>query len=119
MTVLVVDDEEVVARPIAALLERWDVSAGYAVDVRSVMARANRATPRSVILEERLGYDTGMDLPGWFQSRMPEAQIVVMTGHGDIGIVVKAMRPGAQDFRPNRPTLPSSRPIRCCMVRRG
>ncbi len=96
--ILVVDDEEVLARSIVAFLERRGFSAAYAVDARSAMAMTERAGPRLVILDVRLGRDNGLDLLGWFQTKAPEAQIVVMTGHGEIGIAVDAMKRGARDF---------------------
>lgn len=96
--ILVVDDEEVLARSIVSYLERRGFSAGYAVDTRSAMALAEREHPRLVLLDVRLGRDNGLDLLGWFQSSAPETQVVVMTGHGEIGIAVEAMKRGARDF---------------------
>jgi DNA-binding NtrC family response regulator len=96
--ILVVDDEEVLARSIVTYLERRGFSAGYAVDTKSAMTMAGRDQPRLVILDVRLGRDNGLDLLGWFQAYAPEAQIVVMTGHGEIGIAVEAMKRGARDF---------------------
>lgn len=96
--ILVVDDEVVLARSIVSFMERRGFSASYAVDARSAMAAAPREKPRLVILDVRLGYDNGLDLLGWFQASSPETQIVVMTGHGDIGIAVDAMKRGARDF---------------------
>lgn len=96
--ILVVDDEEVLARSIVSFMERRGFSAGYAVDARSAKAMAERDTPRLVLLDVRLGRDNGLDLLGWFQAKAPETQIVVMTGHGEIGIAVDAMKRGARDF---------------------
>ncbi len=96
--ILVVDDEEVLARSIVSFMERRGFSAGYAVDSRSAKAMAERNHPRLVLLDVRLGRDNGLDLLGWFQSQAPETQIVVMTGHGEIGIAVDAMKRGARDF---------------------
>jgi DNA-binding NtrC family response regulator len=96
--ILVVDDEEVLARSIVAFLERRGFSAAYAVDAQSALAMADRARPRLVILDVRLGRDNGLDLLGWFHTNAPETQIVVMTGHGEIGIAVEAMKRGARDF---------------------
>ena len=62
------------------------------------MHMAGRNQPRLVILDVRLGRDNGLDLLGWFQAQAPEAQIVVMTGHGEISIAVEAMKRGARDF---------------------
>lgn len=96
--ILVVDDEEVLARSIVSFMERRGFSASYAVDAKSAMVMAERHRPRLVILDVRLGRDNGLDLLGWFQSAAPETQIVVMTGHGEIGIAVDAMKRGARDF---------------------
>jgi DNA-binding NtrC family response regulator len=105
--ILVVDDEEVLARSIVSFMERRGFSAGYAVDTRGAKAMAERDTPRLVLLDVRLGRDNGLDLLGWFQSRAPETQIVVMTGHGEIGIAVDAMKRGARDFLTKPATLAS------------
>lgn len=96
--ILVVDDEEVLARSIVSFMERRGFSAGYAVDSRSAKVMVERDHPRLVLLDVRLGRDNGLDLLGWFQSQAPETQIVVMTGHGEIGIAVDAMKRGARDF---------------------
>ncbi len=96
--ILVIDDEVVLARSIVSFMERRGFSASYAVDSRSAMAMAQRDRPRLVILDVRLGRDNGLDLLGWFKTEAPETQIVVMTGHGEIGIAVDAMKRGARDF---------------------
>lgn len=96
--ILVVDDEVVLARSIVSFLERRGFSAAFAVDASSARAMADRAPPRLVILDVRLGRDNGLDLLDWFQAKLPEAQVVVMTGHGEIGLAVDAMKRGARDF---------------------
>ncbi|MFM7444952.1 MAG: sigma-54-dependent transcriptional regulator [Tabrizicola sp.] len=96
--ILVVDDEEVLARSIVSFMEHRGFSAGFAVDSRGAKAMAEREKPRLVLLDVRLGRDNGLDLLGWFQTQTPETQIVVMTGHGEIGIAVDAMKRGARDF---------------------
>jgi two-component system, NtrC family, response regulator AtoC len=96
--ILIVDDEEVLARSIVSFMERRGFTASYAVDARSAMRHAERGVPRLVILDVRLGRENGLDLLGWFQSKAPETQIVVMTGHGEVGIAVDAMKRGARDF---------------------
>ncbi len=96
--ILIIDDEEVLARSIAAYMERRGFSASYAVNASLAIAMATRAKPRLVILDVRLGRDSGLDVLDWFQTNTPETQIVVMTGHADIGVAVDAMKRGARDF---------------------
>ncbi len=96
--VLVVEDEDVLARSVVSFLERRGFSAGFAVDAQSALTLFRREAPRLVILDVRLGQDCGLDLLSTLRSANPEAQIVVMTGHGDVGIAVEAMKRGARDF---------------------
>lgn len=96
--VLVVEDEDVLARSIVSFLERRGFSAGFALDARSAVTLFRRDAPRLVILDVRLGQDNGLDLLSTLRAANPEAQVVVMTGHGDVGIAVEAMKRGARDF---------------------
>lgn len=96
--ILVVDDEEVLARSITGYLERRGFVAAYAVDMRGAMALFSRDRPQLVILDVKLGQDSGLDLLGWMLASNPETQVLVMTGHGDIGVAVLAMKRGARDF---------------------
>lgn len=96
--ILVVEDEDVLARSIVSFLERRGFSAGFAVDEQSALAMFKREAPRLVILDVRLGRDNGLDLLVTLRAQNPEVQVVVMTGHGDVGIAVEAMKRGARDF---------------------
>lgn len=96
--VLVIEDEDVLARSIVSFLERRGFTADFAVDARTALALFRRDAPRLAILDVRLGQDNGLDLLSTLRATNPEAQIVVMTGHGDVGIAVEAMKRGARDF---------------------
>jgi DNA-binding NtrC family response regulator len=88
----------VLARSIVSFLERRGFSAAFAVDAQSALVMFKRENPRLVILDVRLGRDNGLDLLVTLRATNPEAQVVVMTGHGDVGIAVEAMKRGARDF---------------------
>ena len=96
--ILIIEDEDVLARSIVGFLERRGFSAGFAIDGQSAVALFRRERPRLVILDVRLGRENGLDLLPTLRGINPEAQIVVMTGHGDVGIAVEAMKRGARDF---------------------
>ena len=96
--ILIVEDEAVLARSILSFLERRGFSASYAVDAASARAVFERDTPRLVILDYKLNEDDGLCLLEWFRSRAPRTQVVMMTGHGDIDVAVRAMKAGARDF---------------------
>lgn len=96
--ILIIEDEEVLARSIVGFLERRGFSAGFAIDSQSALALFRRERPRLVILDVRLGHESGLDLLPVLRGINPEAQIVVMTGHGDVSVAVEAMKRGARDF---------------------
>lgn len=96
--ILIVEDEVVLARSIVSFLERRGFSAGYAVDSASARSIFARDVPRLVILDYKLNEDDGLDLLEWIRTEAPRVQVVMMTGHGDIDLAVRAMKLGARDF---------------------
>ena len=96
--ILIVEDEVVLARSIVSFLERRGFSAGYAVDARSARVMVDRDRPRLVILDYKLNEDDGLDLLDWIRATGAGTQVVMMTGHGDITVAVRAMKAGARDF---------------------
>lgn len=96
--IMIVDDEPVLARSIATYLERRGYTAAFALDIRGAQALMDRQRPRLVILDYRLESENGFDLLHWLRARHPDTQVVMMTGHGDIGTAVQAMKAGARDF---------------------
>lgn len=96
--ILIVEDEVVLARSIVSFLERRGFSASYAVDATSARALFQRDNPRLVILDYKLNADNGLELLDWFRRTDPRAQVVMLTGHGDVDIAVRAMKSGARDF---------------------
>lgn len=96
--ILVIEDEVVLARTIVSFLERRGFSASYAVDAPSACAMIARERPRLVILDYKLDKDDGLDLLDWIRGDDPRTQVVMMTGHGDVDVAVRAMKAGARDF---------------------
>ena len=96
--ILIAEDEVVLARSIVNFLERRGFSASYAVDAASTRAIFERDRPRLVILDYKLNQDDGLSLLKWIREKDPHAQVVMMTGHGDVDVAVRAMKAGARDF---------------------
>lgn len=96
--ILVIEDEIVLARSIVSFLERRGFSARFAVDATSAKAQFEQAAPRLAILDYKLNEDDGVDLLRWIGQLHASTQVVMMTGHGDIDVAVRAMKAGARDF---------------------
>lgn len=95
---LVIDDDEVLGRSIASYLERRGFSCHRAIDARSGLILFQREQPALTIVDYKLGRECGLDVLCRIRQENPEAQVVIMTGHGDIAVAVAAMKNGARDF---------------------
>jgi two-component system response regulator FixJ len=94
----VVDDEDSVRRSLDFLLrtegfavEKWDNGEDF-------LKRADGNAPACVLLDIRMPGMDGLQVQAEMASRGFNQPVVVLTGHGDIGIAVRAMRAGAVDF---------------------
>ncbi|MBL6853327.1 MAG: response regulator transcription factor [Alphaproteobacteria bacterium] len=96
--VFVVDDDADVRESLGLLLGR----AGYQVkDFESGRAFLNGAVPREracVLADVRMPEMDGFTLQREIARRWPDLPVIIMTGHGDIPMAVRAMRAGAIDF---------------------
>lgn len=96
--ILVIEDEIVLARSIVSFLERRGFSARFAVDAASAKAQFEQGAPSLAILDYKLNEDDGIDLLRWIGQLHGRTKVVMMTGHGDVDVAVRAMKAGARDF---------------------
>ncbi|HEX3350678.1 MAG TPA: response regulator FixJ [Acetobacteraceae bacterium] len=94
----VVDDDEAVRRSLALLL----VSFGYATatyeSAEAFLGAIGRAKPGCLIVDIRMSGMDGLELQEDLQRRRFPMPVIVVTGHGDVGLAVRAMKAGAVDF---------------------
>lgn len=97
-TVHVVDDDDAVRESAELLLE----IAGY--DVRTYasgvifLESLQDATPGCVLLDIHMPQMTGLEVQAALLARGVPWPVIVLTGQGDVGIAVKAMKNGAFEF---------------------
>jgi two-component system response regulator FixJ len=94
----IVDDEDSIRRSLDFLLrsagfrtERWEDGAAF-------LKGAEKAQPACVLLDVRMPGMDGLQVQAEMTSRGYNLPVIVLTGHGDIGTAVRAMRGGAVDF---------------------
>ena len=96
--VFVVDDDASVRKSLARLVK----TAGYEVEafasVGEFLARAPFEGPGCLLLDVRMPGRTGLDLQETLRAAERRLSIVFITGHGDVGSSVTAMKGGAVDF---------------------
>jgi two-component system response regulator AtoC len=97
-TVLVIDDEPLVRRSTARLLEDRGYEVATAACAQDGLARFESSQPEVVILDVRLPDGSGLDLLPRLQEIDPAAKVVVITAFGETSEAVRAMKLGAADF---------------------
>lgn len=94
----VVDDEESIRKSLSFLLQ----SARYRVQCwtsgASFLNGASRADPACVLLDIRMPEMDGLEVQAEMAAQGIGLPVIVLTGHGDVTMAVKAMRAGAVDF---------------------
>ena len=97
-TVHLVDEDEAIRRSASFMLR----TSGYLVKTyRSgvdFLKEAGDAAPGCVLLDVRMAEMDGLEVQRAMRDRGILLPVIVMTGHGDVGVAVQAMKSGAVDF---------------------
>ena len=97
-SVLVVDDEPSIGK----LLKKELSSPGRAMQTAETAHQAREMLRRSlyevVILDLRLPDADGLDLLVEIRQHLPDIEVIIITGHGNIDSAVEAMKLGAYDY---------------------
>lgn len=96
--VYLVDDEAAVRRSVSFMLK----TAGHAVESfesgEAFLKVAAGLAPGAVLLDVRLGGIDGLAVLQELRDRGILLPVIIITGHGDVALAVRAMRAGAVDF---------------------
>jgi two-component system response regulator FixJ len=96
--VYVVDDEAPVRRSVSFMLK----TSGYDVEQfesgEAFLKAAAHLAPGCVLLDVRLGGMDGLSVQLALKDRGIMLPVIIITGHGDVGLAVRAMKAGAVDF---------------------
>lgn len=97
-SILVVDDEATIRRVLEICLERKGHRVQSATSAAEAMTAAAARKFDIVLLDIRLGNDSGLDLIVPMRRRFPWMKIVVITAYASVESAVRAMRDGAADY---------------------
>ena len=96
--VYIVDDDEAVRDSLVLLLE----SAGHLVEAfeaaADALASCRQRKPACVITDVRMPEMDGLEFQEKLTSERIDVPVIVMTGHADVPLAVRAMKAGAVDF---------------------
>jgi two-component system, LuxR family, response regulator FixJ len=97
--IFIVDDDEAIRDSLQLLLQ----SAGFRDIVaygsaREFLAEAEPGPGECLLLDVRMPDMDGLELQEALNRRGLKLPVIIMTGHGDVPIAVRAMKAGANDF---------------------
>ncbi|PLS75370.1 MAG: DNA-binding response regulator [Actinobacteria bacterium] len=97
---MVVDDHEVVRQGVAAMLRQSQgvVVVGEATSPREAVAVAEATQPDVVVMDVRLGKDSGIEATREIRARRPATQVIMLTSFDDDAALFSSIMAGAAGY---------------------
>lgn len=99
LKVMVVDDEEVIRMFVRNTLEKLGYEVSEAADAAGLKEAYAGSHPDVVLLDLKLPDADGLTLLPQMKKKWPDAEVIVLTGHGSIETAVEATKRGAYYFQ--------------------
>ena len=96
--IFVVDDDDAVRDSLKALLETGGLSVETYASGQEFLDAYDPSRRGCLLLDVRMPDMTGLELQQKLAARPHKLSIIIITGHGDVPMAVKAMKVGAADF---------------------
>jgi len=96
--ICIVDDDPEVRGSVGSLLRSGGFDIALYETTAAFLAAGIPIVPSCLVLDIRLGGESGLDFQDWLASAGIEIPVILITGHGDIPMTVRGMRAGAIDF---------------------
>lgn len=97
-TVFVVDDDQAMRNSLKWLIESVGVLVESFASADDFLANFESGRPGCVVLDVRMPGMSGLELQEHLVSQNIRLPVVIITGHGDVPMAVRAMKAGAVDF---------------------
>lgn len=100
LSVLLVEDDPHVQLGCVQAIQLAGVSVRAVASAEEAQTLVQPGFPGIVVTDMRLPKQDGLELIRWCHEREADMPVIMITGHGDMGLAVEAMRSGAYDFIP-------------------
>jgi two-component system response regulator FixJ len=97
-TVYIVDDDEPIRKSLGLLMKSAGYRAVSCASAQEFLDRFDSQSPGCVVLDVRMPGMSGLELQQLLADRGSPVPVIIMTGHGDVAMAVRAMKAGARDF---------------------
>lgn len=96
--ILIVEDDQWIREELSEFLLENDYTVFQAGLPSQAFEIADANEPDIVILDIKLPEKDGLEVLKILKQRLPETEVIMITGHGDMDSVIQAMRFGASDY---------------------
>lgn len=96
--IYLIDDDDGVRRSVGFMLKTSQLDVQVFADGTAFLKEVKHLDPGCVLLDVRMPGMDGLEVQAELRERGIAYPVVVMTGHGDVDVAVKAMKAGAVDF---------------------
>ncbi|MGE5155173.1 MAG: response regulator transcription factor [Bdellovibrio bacteriovorus] len=97
-TVFIVDDDQEVRDAIRLLMRSVGLEAQSFASAQAYLEQFDASRPGCLVLDVRMKGMSGLDLQEHLSAEPIHPPIVIITGHGDVPMAVRAVKAGAVDF---------------------
>ena len=97
-TVFVVDDDEAMRESLTWLIESVGLNVETFSSADEFLKSYYPGIPGCLLLDVRMPGMSGLELQAHLQSQQVAIPVIIITGHGDVPMAVRAMKSGAIDF---------------------
>lgn len=97
-SILIIDDESWIRKLLSRMMELEGYEVFQAVDCQSTLKQLKLHNPQVVLCDVFLPDGNGVDLVTTIKKLYPEAEIILLTAHGNIPDGVQAIKNGAFDY---------------------
>lgn len=118
VTVLLVDDHEIVRLGLMTLLEdiAWINIVGEAGSAAEAIAEVDSWRPDVVVMDIRMPGESGIDACREIRQRWPDTKVIMLTSHADDDLIFQALQAGANGYVlkqvGNRPLIDALKAVR-------
>ncbi|WP_322097152.1 response regulator FixJ [Pelagibius sp. Alg239-R121] len=96
--IYIVDDDEAVRDSLQILIESYDYETETFESGTAFLGAAEQIGSGCVLLDVRMPDIDGLEIQARLATSSPGLTVIIITGHGDVPMAVKAMKAGAFDF---------------------
>lgn len=97
-TVFVVDDDQAVRKSLDMLIRSVGLAVETFASAHEFLERHRPDRPGCLVLDVRMPAMSGLELQRHLKEMGVRVPIIIITGHGDVSIAVRAMKDGAVEF---------------------